>query len=79
MQGVLHGADSHFGSRGYFSFLASPNLLAASFSSPLQLDLWGPGDLRLLVTPRPVRAAIMLFENYKLRTDHTLQAPRNDC
>jgi len=58
---------------GYFSFLAPPNLLAGSLPGPYNL-IHGAKGWVSLVTPRPVRAAFMLFENSGIRADVTVQA-----
>ena len=58
--------------RGYFSFFALLNFLAASFPSHYNwID--GARGWVSLVTPRPVRAARMLFENSKIPPDRTVQ------
>ena len=58
--------------RGYFSFFALLNFLAASFPSHYNWIDGAKGKVSL-VTPRPVRAARMLFENSKIRPDRTVQ------
>ena len=80
MQGVLSETCKAFSTepipilvrRGYFSFFALLNLLAASFPSHYNWIDGAKGKVSL-VTPRPVRAARMLFENCKTRADRTVQ------
>ena len=57
---------------GYFSFFALLNLLALSFLSHYNL-IDGAKGFVSLVTPRPVRAAVMFFDNSKTRGDSTVE------
>jgi len=58
--------------RGYFSFFALLNFLSACLPSHYNWIDGAKGKVSL-VTPRPVRAARMLFENCKTRADRTVQ------